>query len=497
MPDDSAATPPAEIDQLAVFGLRRSRHILSMTAVFWLIFLLSLAIAILGQLRMIDVDVALWYVIAGFTALGAIISFIMGIEQRHRALKLHHSPHEPDQRFLAVLRSQWEYEQATPPTRRWLDAFHIPGAAVVPVAVFLLVFIPMFQPSSPAARFAIIAGGMAALIANRLYGWYSVRPRRHGTLHGAPLLITSGTDMAGTLKRFRGDKATPVWIVLEPGGYSRADVPEVTIGGGIRQTDHLLMLDVPGGGPVPEGMLPWPDALKKAAHPDARYVGTVQAAAEYLAGRVQPTDAVIALSVLDSKKLANGLLSPESVRPPKPVEPPSPDEFARRFDLAIRTLTIVKRIYLGFGIVFLAVAAAVVIAALLSPPGQREISYMVAALVTLFGVTFAACYFGWRHSINSNLSSPEVAAQMPYGRHLVENSGKPFFDYAADSWRWLAPFVIGFLVWGGTFFLVALLVAVLIDGPVPWIGAVLLTLSSAAAYLVGRAVHRHYRGWNI
>lgn len=113
------------------------------------------------------------------------------------------------------------------------------------------------------------------------------------------------TTLAAARLRFPSRR---IWVVFQPHTYSRTKAMLDTLATSFDDADQVLLLDIyPAREKVDLGMHSRM-LLGRMTHPAARYVGTIDAAVEYLLAHVQPEDVVITMSAGDGNEVSTRLL---------------------------------------------------------------------------------------------------------------------------------------------------------------------------------------------
>ncbi len=118
------------------------------------------------------------------------------------------------------------------------------------------------------------------------------------------------TEIAATLAAARiryGSRR--IWAVFQPHTFSRTQALLNEFARSFDDADQVLLLDIyPAREKIDLGMHSTV-LLERMAHPAAHYVGSIQAAAEYLLAHVVPEDVVITLSAGDGNQVGQLLLA--------------------------------------------------------------------------------------------------------------------------------------------------------------------------------------------
>jgi UDP-N-acetylmuramate--alanine ligase len=169
-----------------------------------------------------------------------------------------------------------------------------------------------------------------ALAALAVASWFGVAPARaaaalrdfHGTGRRFEVIGEAGgvtviddyahhpTEIAATLAAARLRFATRrLWAVFQPHTYSRTQALLEQFARSFYDADRVLLLDIyPAREKLDLGMHSRL-LLERMNHPGAEYVGTIEAAADYLRANVQPEDVVITMSAGDANRVGQLLLA--------------------------------------------------------------------------------------------------------------------------------------------------------------------------------------------
>jgi UDP-N-acetylmuramate--alanine ligase len=115
----------------------------------------------------------------------------------------------------------------------------------------------------------------------------------------------------------------PIWAVFQPHTYSRTLVLLDDFAAAFVDADHVIILDIFAAREPDEGLVNAAQLVSRMVHPDARYIGPLREAADYLVGHVEPNAVLVTLGAGDGYRVGemvlDGVRSQESgSRPPTP-----------------------------------------------------------------------------------------------------------------------------------------------------------------------------------
>jgi UDP-N-acetylmuramate--alanine ligase len=100
----------------------------------------------------------------------------------------------------------------------------------------------------------------------------------------------------------------PIWAVLQPHTFSRTLALLDDFAGAFSEAEHVLIVDIFPSRETDAGLIHSTDILKRMHHPDARYIGPLAAAADYLAQQLTPPAVLITLGAGDGYKVGERVL---------------------------------------------------------------------------------------------------------------------------------------------------------------------------------------------
>ncbi len=98
------------------------------------------------------------------------------------------------------------------------------------------------------------------------------------------------TTLAGA--RIRFDKR-PLWVVAQPHTFSRTLTLLDGFASAFDEADHVILLDIFAAREVDEGVVSSQDIVNRMSHPDARHIGDLEAAVDYLVATLKPEDVLL------------------------------------------------------------------------------------------------------------------------------------------------------------------------------------------------------------
>lgn len=100
-----------------------------------------------------------------------------------------------------------------------------------------------------------------------------------------------------------------VWAVFQPHTFSRTIALLDTFTGVFDAADRVIILDIFAAREVDTGQIHSRDLVARLAHPNARHIPTLEAAAAYLVGQLQPGDVLITMGAGDSYRIGDLVLA--------------------------------------------------------------------------------------------------------------------------------------------------------------------------------------------
>jgi len=117
------------------------------------------------------------------------------------------------------------------------------------------------------------------------------------------------SEIRATLAAARGRyPGRPLWAVFQPHTYSRTANLLGEFARAFRDADHVLVVDIFAARETDTLGVSSQDVVGRMAHPDARYVGSLDAAAAVIAEEAQPGDVALTLGAGDVWKVAESLV---------------------------------------------------------------------------------------------------------------------------------------------------------------------------------------------
>jgi len=112
------------------------------------------------------------------------------------------------------------------------------------------------------------------------------------------------TEIRATLAAARASyPGRSVWAMFQPHTYSRTRALLDDFATAFGNADHVLIVDIFPAREADDGSVTSRDILARMKHPDARYVGSLKDAADYLADHLGPGDLLITLGAGDGYRV--------------------------------------------------------------------------------------------------------------------------------------------------------------------------------------------------
>ena len=156
-----------------------------------------------------------------------------------------------------------------------------------------------------------IEPGRAAEILSRFRG-VNRRFELKGEVNGMTVIDDYAhhpTEIRATLAAARsrfGDR--PIWAVFQPHTFSRTVALLDDFAGAFDQADHVIIVDIFPSREVDDGRVHSRDLARRMAHPDARYLGSLRDAADYLVERLAPPAVLLTLGAGDGYQVGEWVL---------------------------------------------------------------------------------------------------------------------------------------------------------------------------------------------
>jgi UDP-N-acetylmuramate--alanine ligase len=100
----------------------------------------------------------------------------------------------------------------------------------------------------------------------------------------------------------------PIWAVFQPHTYSRTRALLDGFAAAFGDADHVVVVDIFPAREADDGSVSSRDLVARMQHLDAHYVGSLDEAATFLAGRLRPGDVLITLGAGDGYRVGEGIL---------------------------------------------------------------------------------------------------------------------------------------------------------------------------------------------
>jgi UDP-N-acetylmuramate--alanine ligase len=108
----------------------------------------------------------------------------------------------------------------------------------------------------------------------------------------------------------------PIWAVFQPHTYSRTRALLDDFAAAFGDADHVIVVDIFPARETDDGSVNSRGIVARMKHPDAHYVGPLEEAVGYLAGRLRPGSVLITLGAGDGYRVGERLLEMEARRTP-------------------------------------------------------------------------------------------------------------------------------------------------------------------------------------
>jgi UDP-N-acetylmuramate--alanine ligase len=96
--------------------------------------------------------------------------------------------------------------------------------------------------------------------------------------------------------------------VFQPHTFSRTVALLDDFAGAFDQADHVIIVDIFPSREVDDGRVHSRDLARRMAHPDARYLGSLRDAADYLVERLAPPAVLLTLGAGDGYQVGEWVL---------------------------------------------------------------------------------------------------------------------------------------------------------------------------------------------
>ncbi len=111
--------------------------------------------------------------------------------------------------------------------------------------------------------------------------------------------------LAAARTRFPGRS---IWAVFQPHTYSRTRMLLGDFAAAFANADHVILVDIFPAREMDDGSITSRDILARMQHPNAHYVGALDAAAEFVADRLRPGDVLITLGAGDGFRVGESVI---------------------------------------------------------------------------------------------------------------------------------------------------------------------------------------------
>jgi UDP-N-acetylmuramate--alanine ligase len=100
----------------------------------------------------------------------------------------------------------------------------------------------------------------------------------------------------------------PIWAVFQPHTFSRTRALLDDFAAAFGDADHVIVVDIFPAREMDDGSVNSRDVVARMRHPDARMIGPLEEAVDYLARRLRPGDVLITLGAGDGYRVGERIL---------------------------------------------------------------------------------------------------------------------------------------------------------------------------------------------
>jgi UDP-N-acetylmuramate--alanine ligase len=121
------------------------------------------------------------------------------------------------------------------------------------------------------------------------------------------------TEIRATLAAARARyPERPVWAVFQPHTYSRTRALLDDFAAAFADADHVVVVDIFPARETDDGSVSSRDMVDRMQHPDARYIGALDDAADFVTRRLRPGDLLITLGAGDGYRVGETVIDKSS-----------------------------------------------------------------------------------------------------------------------------------------------------------------------------------------
>jgi UDP-N-acetylmuramate--alanine ligase len=123
------------------------------------------------------------------------------------------------------------------------------------------------------------------------------------------------TEIKATLAAARtrfGER--PIWAVFQPHTFSRTISLLDDFAGAFEMADHVIVVDIFPSREIDEGLVNSQHIVERMAHPDARYIGPLREAADYLVNKLAPPAVLLTMGAGDGYLVGEWVLEHSSFK---------------------------------------------------------------------------------------------------------------------------------------------------------------------------------------
>ncbi len=118
------------------------------------------------------------------------------------------------------------------------------------------------------------------------------------------------TEIEATLSAARTRfGARPLWVAAQPHTFSRTLTLLDAFAEAFGEADHVILVDIFASREKDEGQISSRDIIERMTHPDARYIGPLTEAADYLIAQLAPGDVLLTFGAGDSYRVGEMVLA--------------------------------------------------------------------------------------------------------------------------------------------------------------------------------------------
>jgi UDP-N-acetylmuramate--alanine ligase len=112
--------------------------------------------------------------------------------------------------------------------------------------------------------------------------------------------------LAGARTRYPGRE---IWTLFQPHTYSRTRSFLDEFAAAFADADHVVVVDIFPAREIDDGSISSRDMVARMRHPDARYIGGLDEASDFLSGQLQPGDVLITMGAGDGYRVGEMIIT--------------------------------------------------------------------------------------------------------------------------------------------------------------------------------------------